>query len=175
MHLESFKVAGSFLRSGVSLPPSPSIRLRPIEPADLPALFEFQLDPESNRMAVANPRDREAFQSHWDRNLGNPHNTSRAILADDQLAGSISCFPMDGLPSVGYWIARPHWNRGIATRAIALLLAEVPTRPLHATAAESNLASIRALQRNGFQITGSRFAPATDRFPACTETLLTLP
>ena len=38
-----------------------SIRLRPVQPGDLPRMYDLQLDPESNRMAVTIPRTREAF------------------------------------------------------------------------------------------------------------------
>lgn len=151
-----------------------SITLRPVEAADLPSLFQQQLDPEANRMAVANPRDAAAFAAHWARIFASPETIARAVIADGVLVGTVSCFGMEGVPAIGYWIDRAHWGRGIATRAVALLLAEVPTRPLHARAAASNVASIRVLERNGFIITGTREAPADDRFPACTETLLRL-
>lgn len=154
--------------------PSPTIRLRPITPADLPLIYQQQLDPESNRIAVSNPRTPEAFAAHWAKVLDNPTLTTRAILADEVFVGTIGCFKLDGLDAVGYWLDRAHWGKGIATRALALLLAEVPTRPLHARAAATNIASIRVLQRNGFVITGHHLAPATDRFPACKEALLTL-
>lgn len=168
------------------------VRLRPVTPDDLPLLFEFQLDPEANRMAVANPRSRDDFDTHWAHVLRNPGVTARAIVIDahstehtdahsdapsphtETLVGTISCFPLDGLPSVGYWIARAHWGRGIATRALQLLLEEVTTRPLHARAARDNAASIRVLEHGGFRITGHHHAPATDRFPACEEALLVL-
>jgi len=44
----------------------PPIRLRKTTQDDLPELFEMQLDPESNAMAVTNPRSAEAFAAHWD-------------------------------------------------------------------------------------------------------------
>lgn len=151
-----------------------TITLRPVDAADLPALFEQQLDPEANRMAVTNPRDADAFAAHWAKIFANPETIPRAIIADGELVGTVSCFPLEGQLAVGYWIARRHWGRGIATRAVSLLLAEVPARPLHARAAASNVASIRVLERNGFVITGSFAAPASDRFPACMEVLMML-
>jgi len=143
--------------------------------ADLPALFEHQADPESVKMAVVFPRDAEAFTAHWTKILADPSIVARTIIADDALAGSVSCFEMDGLRSVGYWIAREHWGRGIATRALALLLAEIPQRPLHARVARSNAASIRVLEKNGFAVTAYRVSPADGRFPECEEAILVLP
>jgi len=138
---------------------------------DLPALFEFQLDPESNALAGTRPRDRAGFDAIFDGILGSrpdadpgPRVVARAILADGVLAGSISIFPQDGEPSVGYWIARAHWGRGIATRAIGLLLAEAGVRPVHAQVRVGNTASVRALERNGFVTTGQEWCPGTDRY-----------
>lgn len=153
---------------------SVDVRLRTVDRGDLPALYEQQLDPESNAMAVSRPRDRAAFDAHWEKILGDPRIAARAIIADGDLAGQISVFQMDGVDAVGYWIARRWWGRGVATRALALLLAEVPTRPLHARAASANRASIRALEKCGFVEVGRRVSPEDDRFPACEETLFRL-
>jgi RimJ/RimL family protein N-acetyltransferase len=141
---------------------------------DLPALFEHQLDPAAYRMAMVTPRNLPAFQEHWAKILNDPHNITLAILLDGLLVGHISCFPLAGQSHVGYWVAREHWGRGIATQALALLLARVPIRPLHACAARTNAASIRVLTRNGFVITGYRTTPADDRHPAGEEALLRL-
>ena len=37
--------------------------LRPVQPCDLPRMYDMQLDPESNRMAVMIPRTEDAFDS----------------------------------------------------------------------------------------------------------------
>jgi RimJ/RimL family protein N-acetyltransferase len=88
---------------------------------------------------------------------------------DETFVGCISCFLIDGKMSLGYWIDRKHWGKGIATHAVKLILAECDVRPIHATAATSNGASMRILEKSGFQLVSVRFAPATDRFPACEE------
>ena len=41
------------------------VSLRNVERNDLPRIYEFQLDPESNRMAVTIPRSAEVFDAHW--------------------------------------------------------------------------------------------------------------
>ncbi len=150
------------------------VRLRPVERGDLSRMFEMQLDPDSNRVAVTNPRTKEAFDAHWAKALNDPANTTRAILHDGVLAGYISCFPMDGEDHVGYWIDRAYWGMGVASRALHLLLREVTKRPLVASAATSNGASLRVLQKCGFVIERVRHAPATDRYPACEEAVLVL-
>jgi RimJ/RimL family protein N-acetyltransferase len=150
------------------------VRLRPVEPGDLSRMFEMQLDPESNRMAVTNPRTREAFDSLWVKSLADPATTARAIFLGDELVGYISCFPADGSLHVGYWIDRACWGMGVASRAVELLLREIVGRPLFAVAATSNRASLRVLRKCGFVVEQIRHSPATDRYPACEEAVLVL-
>ncbi|QJW94141.1 GNAT family N-acetyltransferase [Frigoriglobus tundricola] len=150
------------------------VHLRPVQPADLPRMYELQLDPESNRMAVMEPRTKEAFDAHWAKLLDDPGLINRTILRDGVLVGSISCFPWDGADHVGYWIDPAYWGMGIATHALRLLLEEVSKRPLTATAATSNAASIRVLQKCGFVIERVHLAPARERFPECEEAVLVL-
>jgi RimJ/RimL family protein N-acetyltransferase len=151
-----------------------SIRLRPVQPGDLPRIYDLQLDPESNRMAVTIPRTREAFDAHWAKTLDDPRNIVRVILVGEELVGTISCFPMDGQDHVGYWIDRAYWGMGIASNALHLLLREVTKRPLVAAAATSNGASLRVLQKCGFVVERVRLSPASDRFPECEEAILVL-
>jgi RimJ/RimL family protein N-acetyltransferase len=148
--------------------------LRPLQPCDLPRMYDMQLDPESNRMAVTIPRTGDAFDSHWVKSLNDPGITTRAVLVGEALVGYISCFPMDGQDHVGYWIDRAYWGMGIASRALHLLLREVAKRPLVATAATSNGASLRVLQKCGFVVELVRLSPASDRYPECEEAVLVL-
>lgn len=127
----------------------------------------MQLDPESNRMAVTIPRTREAFDATWAKALADPSNTAWVILVGGKIVGFVSCFPRAGRDHVGYWIDRAHWGRGIASRALNLFLGEVARRPLVATAATSNGASLRVLRKCGFVVEQVRREPACDRFPEC--------
>ena len=144
---------------------SERVRLRPVQPGDLPRMCDLQLDSESNRMAVTIPRTEEAFGAHWTKVLDDPGITARAVLLSEAFVGSICCFPVDGQDHVGYWIDRAYWGLGIASRALHLLLGEVTKRPLLATTATSNGASIRVLLKCGFVIEEVRLSPASDRFP----------
>jgi len=148
--------------------------LRPVQPCDLPRMFDLQLDPESNRMAVMIPRTLEAFNAHWAKALDDPGITTRAVLVGEALVGYISSFPMDGQDHVGYWIDRAYWGMGIASRALALLLQEFAKRPLVASAATSNGASLRVLQKCGFVIEQVRLSSASERYPECEEAVLVL-
>ncbi len=101
----------------------------------------------------------EAFDSHWAKVLDDPSVAARAILVGGEFVGIVSCFPRDGQDHVGYWIDRAYWGRGIASRAFRLLLEEVTKRPLIATAATSNGASLRVLQKCGFVVERVHLCP----------------
>lgn len=150
------------------------ISLRGLVAEDLPTLFAFQSDEEANRMAVVNPRSADAFDEHWDRVLADPQIFVRAIVAEGALAGSVTCFPLDESHWIGYWLGRQYWGRGIATRAVSLMLTQLDHRPLFARIASSNTASCRLVERLGFTIAETCFSPETDRFPACHETIYRL-
>ncbi|MBL8880396.1 MAG: GNAT family N-acetyltransferase [Phycisphaerales bacterium] len=145
------------------------VRLREPCAADVPMLFEWQSDPESNRLAGVYPRTREAFSALWEKILDEDQVTARVILADGAPAGQISRFRRDDLDFIGYWIARSHWGRGIATQALRKFLVVVWQRPLHAKVAAHNPASMRVLQRCGFVEVGREFGSETERVMACEE------
>ena len=130
--------------------------LREVLPADLPVHFEQQRDPESVALAAVPARDREAFDAHWAKLLADDTVVLRSIVVDGEVVGSALSFARDGERQVGYWIGREHWGRGIASRALPLLLAELPERPLHATVAAHNPASVRVLEKSGFTRVGER-------------------
>ncbi len=152
-----------------SLDVSP-IRLRTVTTADLDVLFELQSDPESNDMAGTKPRTRDGFVAIWHSHLTDPTISARVIEMDSdrgpEIAGSISRFVAEGHDAIGYWIGRGHWGQGVASRALAMFLSEEHRRPLHATAATSNVASLRILEKCGFRRIGLRMGEATDRFVA---------
>jgi RimJ/RimL family protein N-acetyltransferase len=132
---------------------SSEVRLRSIEPDDLPIFYEHQLDPDATQMAAFPSRDRAAFDAHWATNiLGNPAALNRTILVDGQVAGNIGSWAQDGVRLVGYWIGKEHWGNGIATRALTAFLRILTERPLHAHVAKHNVASIRVLEKCGFQL-----------------------
>lgn len=154
-----------------------SITLREVEPSDLEVFYVQQLDPEANWMAAfvgANPKDRAAFDAHWAKILGAPRITQRTILAGDQVAGHIACFPDDEKMEVTYWLGREFWGRGIATRALGQLLRLVTVRPLFARAAADNIGSLRVLQKCGFRVVGTGTGFANGRGGETKEYILRL-
>ena len=41
------------------------------------------------------PKDKVAFDAHWDKILNLSQNTTRTIVAEGQVAGHISCYRME--------------------------------------------------------------------------------
>jgi RimJ/RimL family protein N-acetyltransferase len=150
------------------------VRLRNVGRDDLHRMYEMQLDREANRLGVTIPRNAEAFEAHWADALRDPSVTAKAILLGEEMVGYVCCFGRDGRANVGYWVRRGHWGKGIASRALELLLLEFTARPLYAHVATSNGASLRVLQKCGFVVERVQMSPATDRYPECEEAILAL-
>jgi RimJ/RimL family protein N-acetyltransferase len=130
--------------------PTPSL-LRDVIASDLPIFFAQQLDPVATQMAAFPAREREAFMAHWAKIMADESNILKTILYSDQVAGNIVSWEHDGEREVGYWLGRDFWGKGIATRALSLFLEQVTTRPLVAYVVKHNLASIRVLEKCGFE------------------------
>jgi RimJ/RimL family protein N-acetyltransferase len=130
-----------------------TVRLRNVEPGDLPIFYEQQLDPDATRMAAFPARDRASFDAHWETNiLGNPDAIAQTILVDGEVAGNIGSWPQEGVRLVGYWIGKEYWGKGVATRALFAFLHQVTDRPLHAHVVKHNVGSIRVLEKCGFSL-----------------------
>ncbi len=134
------------------------VSIRAVIPADLPVLFTHQLDGDACRMAAFtsdDPTDRAAFDAHWTRILAKDTVVARTVVvrdqkATEQVAGHIASFMRGDDREVTYWIGREHWGKGVATRALKLLLEEDNDRPIHGRAAADNTPSIRVLEKCGF-------------------------
>lgn len=129
------------------------VTLRATRAADLDELFRFRQDDDANRMAAfvaADPHDRAAFDAHWAKILADPEVSTRTIRADGRVVGDVALWHADGTAMLGYWVDREAWGRGIATRAVRLLLDAVGERPVRAWVAADNAASCALLAALGF-------------------------
>ena len=143
---------------------TPEVRLRSVEDQDIDVFFEHQADPQAVEMAAFPARAEDQFRAHWAKLRADDTLVVRTIVADGLVAGNIGSWLQDGQQLLGYWVGREYWGRGIATRALALLVDEVSVRPLYAHAVEHNLGSIRVLEKCGFRRDRAQEAqaPATD-------------
>lgn len=157
-----------------TIPVQRVVSIRDVTEADLSALYRLSVDPESNRMAMVRPRGRESFDAHWASVLRSTDTVSKVILLGDRVVGKISCFTVNEMRTIGYWVDREYWGRGIATRALGLLVQEVTARPLHALVATTNTGSIRVLEKCGFVVIGKEHSPETERYVECDELILML-
>ena len=154
-----------------------SITIREVESSDLETFYEHQLDPEAIRMAAfvcEDPKDKVAFDAHWDKILNSSQITQRTIVAEGQVAGHISCYPHGENIEVTYWLGREFWGRGLATQALNRMLHLVVDRPIFARAATDNIGSIRVLQKCGFKIIGTNKDFANGRGKETEEYILRL-
>jgi len=131
------------------------IVLRDVTTGDLPIFFEQQLDSEANQMAaftVKNPADWEAFTGHWIKILRDQTMSIQTILFDGQVAGHVLSYKDEefGGPEVSYWIGKPYWGKGVATRALSAFLLQANEHPLYARVAKDNSGSLRVLEKCGF-------------------------
>jgi RimJ/RimL family protein N-acetyltransferase len=147
-----------------SAPMSMRVLLRDVQDDDLVTLFEHQTDPEANRMANFEPRDRDAFMAHWAKILRDDSVVVRTIEVEGRVAGNVVSWEHDGERDVGYWIGRDDWGKGVATAALTAFLVELDTRPLHAHVAAHNIGSIRVLEKCGFERSSAERLPVdTDK------------
>ncbi|MCK2213182.1 GNAT family N-acetyltransferase [Actinomadura sp. ATCC 31491] len=131
------------------------VRLRDVQESDLEVFLAQEQDPEAGRRSHFPARPRERFLTHWrTRVLGDPANRVRAIEVGGQVAGNLVAWWEEERRFIGYWMGREFWGRGIGTRALGLFLDEEQVRPLYADPYEGNTASVRLLERHGFQREG---------------------
>lgn len=154
-----------------------TITLRNIVEDDLVILFQNQCDIEAQHMAAFtddDPNNEAAFYAKWRKHLANDAIVNRVIIYQSEVAGYITHFDFFGEPSIGYWLGRDYWGKGIATEALRLFLNEIVQRPLYARAAKDNAGSLRVLQKCGFNIIGDDSGFAHARKAEIEEYLLRL-
>lgn len=86
-----------------------------------------------------------------------------AIDCDGELCGLIGLILQKDVyrksAEIGYWVGEPFWGKGIATKAIELIveyaIIELKLARVYAGAFEYNIGSMKVLERNGFQKEGT--------------------
>jgi len=142
-----------------------TITLREVTKEDLPIFFEHQMDAEATRMAAFPSRERDAFMTHWAKIMSketNPTGILNTIVANDVVAGNVVYWEAGGEPNIAYWLGKSHWGKGIASAAVAQFLTRIETRPVYAHVAKHNFASIRVLQKCGFQLAPENVSDSDD-------------
>lgn len=89
---------------------------------------------------------------------------SMAIVYKNNIAGTIGVLPKDDVYrksiEIGYFIGEGFWSKGIATKAVALLLEYIKMNfdviRVFAEVFDHNKASMKVLEKNGFHLEGIR-------------------
>lgn len=143
------------------------ILLRPWREEDAEALYRLASDPEVGPRAGWPPHrsvdeSREVIRTLF----SNGHTWAIVWKATNEAIGCICYYPHSESnisigphdAEVGYWVAHPWWNRGIATEALlAVINYCLDAKGFHTLWADyqpSNPASGRVLQKCGFRDTG---------------------
>jgi len=77
----------------------------------------------------------------------------------ERLIGSIGVHDRYDQPTLGYWFAKPYWGKGYATEAARAVLARAfriyDCQEINSYAFTDNLASLRVMEKLGFEQTGT--------------------
>ena len=144
-----------------------TVHLRPLTPADAESIYAIFSDPQVMRYWSTPPLpDMAAAESLLteiinDVAQGRMMKWGIARTEDDFVIGTATLFHIDldnGRAELGYALAREHWGRGVMSEALQSLLEYafevLLLRRLEADVDPRNSASIRTLERLGFQREG---------------------
>lgn len=134
------------------------IVLRKTVLSDLEILFVFQLDKEANHLAAftsKDPTDKPAYIQKYSKFLNEPTINNQTILVDNNIAGSIAKFELEGKAEITYWIDKKYWGKAVATNALKEFLKYEKSRPLYGRVAFDNFGSQKVLENNDFVKMGS--------------------
>lgn len=131
--------------------------LRPWEPGDAPAVVAAAADPYIPQIttvpeAAGESGARAYIERQWDR-AASGLGYSFAICAPSAAVGQIGLWPRDGVASVGYWLVPAARGRGLAARALGVLVGWASSAgyaELELFAEPWNEASLATARRCGF-------------------------
>ncbi len=135
---------------------TPSLRLT--TESDLETFFTFQLEEEGRFMAAFTPLDptnKTAYMEKWKRLLADPTINIRTIMYNNEIAGSVSKYEIEGDAEITYWIGKRYWGKGIASNALKAFLEIEKARPMQGRVATDNIGSKKVLEKNGFVLIGT--------------------
>lgn len=136
---------------------TPRLILRSARPDDLEAMHVVLSDPRATRWWSTPPHETLDQTAAWlDGMIANgPDHPDFVIELDGRVIGKAGFFAM---PDVGYILHPDAWGRGLASEAVGAAIDHVfRTRDLETLTADvdpENAASIRLLERLGFDRTG---------------------
>ena len=143
------------------------LRLRPWRESDAEALYRLASDPEVGPRAGWPPHQSVEESCGIIRTVFNNDTTWAIVWKEtDEVVGAMGYGPScdcnlpagEEEPTVGYWVGRPYWNRGICSEALQAMIdrirATTPIRSLISGHFVDNPASGRVMEKCGFLPTG---------------------
>lgn len=141
---------------------------------DAEVLYRLASDPDVGPRAGWEPHasvedSREVIVKVFD----NPTTWAIVLKATDEPVGAIGYGPscdcglpaLPDEPTIGYWVARPYWNRGICTEALSLMLGHIRRNTSICSLVSGhftdNPASGKVMEKCGFTATGEVCASPT--------------
>ncbi len=144
-----------------------NIMLRPLEVDEISDVYNLRFEEEGASLAgVAGEfLDYETFSSGIKADLENSQGELPlySIRLDGEMVGYIEIlFPLQDKQQISYWVKQQYWGQGVASSSVGLLLKglspEIASKPIFATVAEHNVASVRILENYGFVVIAHREA-----------------
>lgn len=164
-------------RTNLSLLRSGRIILRHWREEDAESLFKYASDPDVGPRAGWEPHRSQEESLGIIRNVFDNDTTWAIVLRETgEPVGAIGYGPScecglparEGEPTVGYWVAKPYWNKGICTEALRLMINGIRTHDSISSLISGhftdNPASGRVMEKCGFVPTGET---VTDNTLAC--------
>jgi aminoglycoside 6'-N-acetyltransferase len=144
------------------------VTVRPADSDDAAALLDYRRRPECRAYVTRTLDSLEQSRAFIADCLAGPDSLLCAVVVDGRVVGDIGGrrYRPETLgpePEVhdfhlGYAIDPDHWNRGIASAAVALLVETLHDNGMRRVVAKTfaeNAASVRVLTRNGFSLEGT--------------------
>ncbi len=139
------------------------LTLRDPEERDLPDITEMVGDIAVSRMLSRVPHPYTLKDaSDWYRHINEPGSEDWQIFAinmDERAVGMIGFRRKADRPSIGYWLGRPFWGRGIMSEAckaaVGWFFDSHEDDVLHSGVFEDNPGSLRIQEKLGFELVGS--------------------
>ncbi|MEL7249505.1 MAG: GNAT family N-acetyltransferase [Bacteroidota bacterium] len=143
----------------------PPITLREPTLADAPTIAELA----NNKKIWDNVRNRMPYpygltdaEKFIEQVIKEETSAVRAIIQDETIKGLVGLHAAQdvytGTAELGYWIGEAYWGQGLASEAVRLIsqigFKELGLRRIYASVYEHNLASMRVLEKNGFEREG---------------------
>jgi len=140
--------------------------LRPLRLEDAPAWYAYLADPEVTRQTSYNVSSVNTVENFIATYLSDysQRRSSRWALAEtdsNQLVGTCGYYswnPEHSIAELGYDLSREYWGKGLMTEAVRAVVRwgfnDVEINRIQATVMAGNAASIRLLEKCGFQSEG---------------------